>query len=141
MTVNPYESPQAIGPKSPSHLTAVRVGFFAVNLVVVVMLLASTIVSVAVPVSPFAFLGGIVMFGPVAVYGVGEWIAFFRQSTAAERILGWANLGGAGIVAFGILTNTVEALRSEKVPIEFLVVFLSITVPIVAYWWPAGHTG
>jgi hypothetical protein len=48
------------------------------------------------------------------VYGVCQWIVLYRRNSSVERKLAYVNLGCAGFVGFGVVTNIGEALIDEQ---------------------------
>ena len=138
--INPYQSPAAAtNAHSPVRYSVPRVLFFLLNFTVAVFLFISCVIVVAVPTTPFSFLGGIVGFCPILAYGICEWLAFYRRRVSIERKLGYANLGCAAFVGFGVVTNIGEALMADAPPgFLFFFWFLLIACAIIAYLVASG---
>lgn len=94
----------------------------------------SAAVSIAVMKSPGAFFGGVLGFLPVLIYGIAEWLAWYRHRASIERKLAYANLGCAAFFTFGVVTTIGEVvLDDEPIAWRFLVVFTLIGSCIIGY--------
>lgn len=139
---NPYESPAASGDLAKTReFNLLRFALFLVNFSVAAVLLFACIFAIAKPGSPFAFIGAVVGLPPLVVYTLSELVAYYRRNHSIERKLGYANLGCAIFVAFGVITDVGEALltESQQVDVRFLSWFILIGLVIIAYLIFAGY--
>jgi hypothetical protein len=92
-----------------------RAVIFAINFGAATLLLGGCIVCLIIPYyegGSFATLGGLVLLAPAAIFARSEWLAFYRRELARERRLGWACLGLAGLLAFGLVLNVAQGVTS-----------------------------
>ena len=67
-------------------------------------------------------------FPPISIYALCEWMVLYRRNTSVERVLGIADIGCAGLAAFGVVANVSEALMAEGAA-RYAVYLL-----VLAYW-------
>lgn len=138
--INPYEPGSPLSkPTGSGERPLLRSLFFAINFAVAVLMFVSAAISIVVMESPGSFFGGIIAFVPFLLYGIAEWVAWYRQRRSIDRKLAYANLGCAAFVAFGVVATIGEVfVDTEPIDWQFLVVFTLIGLCIIVYLLACG---
>ncbi|MDB2687398.1 hypothetical protein N9Y42_09325 [Mariniblastus sp.] len=141
MTIdNPYQSPAAVAPQqASSSRSLISLVLAFLNFAASTFFAISCVVAVVAHERPFQLIGGIMFFLPLSIYALCEWMVLYRRNTSVERVLGIANIGCAGLAAFGVVTNVSEALMAEgPLDMQFIYWFSLIGGSIATYLGLSG---
>jgi len=118
-----------------------RFAFFAVNFSVSVLLFLAAILSIVTGAisDPYSFVSGLVMVIPTGIYSLAEWFAYYRNWGSLEPPLGALSLGVGAFLAFGLVMNLAESLRSNSPQSRSFVFWFTLTIgAIIAYLAASG---
>lgn len=138
--VNPYAAPRSssdavvVEYRRPSWRTV----FFVVNFVGGGLLLILCVYSIASG-DEYDSVGGAMLALVVAVYLLGECVAFLGRKRSLEHLLGYVNAGAGLLFTFGFVVNSYQAMAdSNGVEWGLMAFLVALFVPTAGYLLACG---